>query len=254
MSAHVKRIGLLCAPVVALLFVWEIISRSAVINPLLFPPPSLVALALWELIRNGVLIVDAAVSLWRVLAGLSIGILLGVSTGLLTGRMQTLDSVMSPAINFLRPLPPVAIIPIVIVWLGIDDAAKIFSIALAVFFPVWLNTHIGAQRVVQEYLWSAELLTRSKFTIFSRVVLPAALPFIVAGVRTAISTAFIMVFVSELAGAQSGLGYRISITQLAYRVDQMMAGLVVLALFSALCDRVFTRTVLRLFPWLSLHQ
>lgn len=254
MSAHLKRIGFLFAPVVGLLLIWEIVSRSAIINPLLFPPPSLVVVALWGLIRSGVLIMDAAVSLWRVLAGLSLGILLGISTGLLTGRIRTLDRVMSPVINFLRPLPPVAIIPLIIVWFGIDDAAKIFSIAIAVFFPVWLNTHIGAERVAQEYLWSAELLTRSKFTIFSRVVLPAALPFIVAGVRTAISTAFIMVFVSELAGAESGLGYRISITQLAYRIDQMMAGLIVLTLLSAVCDRVFTKTVLRLFPWLSLRQ
>lgn len=254
MSALWRRVGLSCVPILALLLLWEAVSRSALINPLLFPPPTIVARALWDLIRSGVLAWDAVVSLWRVLAGLIAGILAGLVTGLLTGRIRALERILSPVIHVLRPLPPVAIIPLIIVWFGIDDAAKIFSIALAVFFPVWLNTHIGAQRVAQEYLWSAELLTRSRAAIFARVVLPAALPFIVAGIRAAISTAFIMVFVSELAGAQSGLGYRISITQLAYRIDQMIAALVVLALLSALCDRLFTGTIARLFPWLSINR
>lgn len=252
MNTAGKRIGLSFLPIVCCLLLWESISRTHVINPLLFPPPSAVILALWELILNGTLLTDTAISFWRVLAGLSVGIVVGIVCGLLTGRILPFDRALSPIIHSLRPLPPVAIIPLIIVWFGIGDTAKIFSIALASFFPVWLNTHLGAQQIPQEFLWSAGLLTTSRFNIFARVILPASLPFIIAGVRTAIAIAFIMVFVSELAGAESGLGYRISITQLAFRVDQMMAGLIVLSALSFLTDRMFLLLMRRMFPWTTL--
>lgn len=254
MNAWMQRMGVSFLPILGLLFLWEVIARMGYINPLLFPPPSIVIQALWGLLRSGVLLWDAAISLWRVLVGLGIGILLGVITGLLTGRMNAFDIVLSPIIHALRPLPPVAIIPLVIVWFGIDDAAKIFSIALATFFPVWLNAHNGARHIAKEYFWSAELLTSSPSIIFFYVVLPGAMPMVVTGIRSAISTSFIMVFVSELAGAHSGLGYRISITQLSYRVDQMIAALVILSLLSALCDALFTKGIAFLFPWLTPKQ
>lgn len=251
MNRKWQHIGLPFLSVAFLFAVWEGISRSGVINPLLFPPPSKVVAALWLMIRNGTLITDSFVSIWRVLAGVGIGTAAGTAMGLLTGRLALLDRIASPAIHLLRPLPPVAIIPLVIVWFGIGDAGKVFSISLAVFFPVWLSAHIGSRNIAREYVWSAALLTKSSLAVFTRVIFPAALPFIVAGIRTGIATAFVMVFVSELAGAQSGLGYRISVTQLAYRVDQMMAGLVMLALLNAAFDSAFTTAVRRVFPWIS---
>lgn len=250
MSASLRRIGPSLLSLSVLFAAWETASRSGVVNALLFPPPTKVFAALWQLTFDGTLPGDALVSIWRVLAGIVIGSAAGIAAGLLTGRIVAIDRVLSPVIHLLRPLPPVAIIPLVIVWFGIGDAGKIFSISLAVFFPVWLSAHTGARSVMPEYLWSAALLTRSRVILFTRVIFPAALPFVAAGIRTAVAIAFIMVFVSELAGAESGLGYRISITQLAYRVDQMMAGLGVLAALSALFDLVIRRASIRLFPWL----
>jgi ABC-type nitrate/sulfonate/bicarbonate transport system permease component len=149
-----------------------------------------------------------------------------------------------------RALPPVAIIPLVILWLGIGDVAKVSSIAFAVFFPVWINTYAGANRVPSVYLWSGRSFGFSKREELFKIVLPASVPFIEAGLRTGIALAFVMVFVSELAGANAGLGYTIAIAQLAYRVDRMLAALVTLALLAATADYALHETMLWALPWL----
>lgn len=236
------------------LAVWEIVSFSGMVNAALFPAPSKVAVALWSMILSGDLLSDIAVSLWRLIVGLVLGVMAGVIGGMLTGRIRTLGLILSPIIHLIRPLPPVAIIPLVIVWFGIGDEAKIFSIAFAVFFPVWINTYIGSQNIPTIYLWSADLLTGSRIKIFFKVVFPAALPYIVAGVRSAVALAFIMVFVSELAGASKGLGYRISVAHLAYRTDQMIAALATLGILGALADWLLVILINRVFPWIKFKK
>src|SRR5439155_10912565 len=111
-----------------------------------------------------------------------------------------------------RPLPPLAIITLVIVWFGIGEISKVFSIAFAVFFPVWINTHLGAREVPKTFIWSARTLGVKGVSILWKVIFPAAIPFVVAGLRTGVSLTFVMVFVSELAGASAGIGYKISVS------------------------------------------
>lgn len=245
-----KKLLLFILPIIVLLVLWEFVSRDGFVNAALFPPPSQVATALEGMTVDGTLFSDLRDSLWRLFAGLCIGSVLGMIFGLLTGRVRSFATALSPIIHILRPLPPVAIIPLVIVWFGIDDSAKIFSIAFAVFFPVWINAHIGALRVPHVFLWSAKLLTHSPFRILREVVFPAALPFIVAGIRIGIALGFVMVFVSELSGASGGLGYRISITQAAYRIDEMIAALFVLGALGAITDQLFVFGTHKLFPWM----
>jgi len=244
-----KRVIQFVVPVISMLLLWESASYSGLVNAALFPAPSKVFRALWLMVADGTLVLDTVISLRRLLAGLVIGVIAGVFVGMTTGRNRIMATILSPIIQLVRPLPPVAVIPLIIVWFGIDDGAKIFSIALAIFFPIWINTHIGCENIAQAYIWNARLLTSSSLKIFTKVIFPAALPFIVAGIRNAISLAFIMVFVSELAGASSGLGYRVSILHLAYRIDGMMAALSILALLGALADSTFLFTCKRLFPW-----
>jgi ABC-type nitrate/sulfonate/bicarbonate transport system permease component len=233
-----------------LVLIWEAVSRAEIVDPRLFPPPSLIIFAFAQWAGTGELLRDVVASLWRVSLGFLIGGLSGVFLGLLTGRFASAARYLAPIIQALRPLPPVAIIPLVIVWLGIGNTAKLFSIAFAVFFPVWLNTHLGATCVPMSYLRSARLLSRSPLRIAWRVLLPSILPSIVAGLRTSIALAFVMTYVTELAGASAGIGYQISISHLAYRIDRMVAALVVLAAAGALFDGVFTRLVRFTFPWL----
>jgi ABC-type nitrate/sulfonate/bicarbonate transport system permease component len=173
---------------------------------------------------------------------------------LVTGRMRAVADSVSPLIQMFRPLPPVAIVPLIIVWFGIGEMAKVLSIGFAVFFPIWLNTHVGAQHVSTKMIWSASTLTSSKLTMFQKVIFPASLPFIVTGLRQGISLAFVMVFVSELAGASEGIGYQIASTHLAYRIDRMIAALAVLGGSGAAADALFAFCMFWIFPWLRFSQ
>lgn len=238
----------------AVLLAWEFSSRWEFVSPKLFPPPSSVAVAIKEIIRTGELWTNAIVSLRRAALGFGVGALSGIIIGMVTGRVKTFDAYVSPVIQLLRPLPPVAIISLVIVWLGIGELAKVWSIAFAVFFPIWVGTHQGARNVPQAFLWAAKSLHLGRAATFIRVVLPAALPLIVSGVRSGVAISFVMVFVSELAGASSGIGYAINTYQLAYRTDYMMAYLVVLGSLGAASDQIVSRLIHLAFPWLGLTE
>ena len=238
-------------PILIFIILWHIISTSGFVNITLFPPPTKVFLAFAELWNSGELLLDIEVSMWRVFAGLFIGSLLGIFFGLLTGRINIINKSLSPLFHAFRSFPPVAIIPLVIAWFGIGETAKLFSISFAVFFPVWINSNIGASTIPVFYLRAASTLTKSFFKKWLKVILPASLPFIVAGIRTGIAIAFIMIFVSELAGSSSGLGYLISVSHLAYRIDKMIAGLILLGLFGASADYIFVKLMKKNFPWIE---
>lgn len=248
------RVARQVIPIVFFVVSWQAISMSGWIPPALFPPPDRVFRAGIEMTRSGELLHHLRASASRLTWGLFAGGFLGVAVGLLTGRLRLFRDTLSPLIQLFRPLPPVAIIPLVIVWFGIGEFAKVFSIAFAVFFPVWIGTHSGARQIPQRFLWSASTLTRSRVKLIRHVILPASLPFVVAGLRVGIAVAFVMVFVAELAGASEGIGYVISVSSLAYRIDRMMVGLVVLGAFGALVDLAFDRAMNKLCPWLKLAQ
>jgi len=236
-------------PILLFILIWEALSSSGIFNAVLFPPPSKVFLALLGLALSGELFLHLSASLSRVYLGLLVGSVLGIAVGLLTGRIRIIDKSMSPLLHVFRSFPAVAIIPLVIVWFGIGETAKLFSISFAVFFPVWMNTHIGASSIPVRYVQMLSIFKTPSFKKWSKVILPASSEFIIAGVRTGIAIAFIMVFVSELAGASSGVGYIISISQLSYRMDVMIAGLFVLGLLGAVTDFAFIRLIKAIFPW-----
>jgi len=241
-------------PLLVFILVWQAVSESGVVNRTLFPPASEVFLAIVELIKSGELLVHVKSSIWRVILGLTLGSLAGTTFGLLTGRIKFFEESFSPIFQVFRSFPPVAVIPLVIVWLGIGEIAKLFSISFAVFFPVWVNTHIGASQIPVHFLQAARTLTNSVLKKWLKVILPASMPFIVAGMRNGVAVAFIMVFVSELAGSSNGLGYLMSVSQLTYRMDNLIAGLLVLGLLGALTDYCFVKFTRRLFPWIGKTQ
>lgn len=249
-----KQIVRASTSIIVFLIIWEVTARAQLIHISLFPPPTKVAMAFVEMAWSGELQRDIPTSLLRAVVGLAMGSTLGIIIGIITARIKKVDNYLSPLIQLFRPLPPVAIIPLIIIWFGIGEISKLFSISFAVFFPVWINTYVGSREVPKTLIWSAHTLRVKGVAVLWKVILPSALPFIVVGVRVGIATAFIMVFVSELAGASAGIGYQISNSHLAYRADRMIAALIVLGVLGYLTDLVLTRSVKLMFPWLSLSE
>jgi ABC-type nitrate/sulfonate/bicarbonate transport system permease component len=215
----------------------------------LIPPPSGVASAGWDLLADGLLVRDVYWSSRRALTGFMLGSALAILVGLFTGRVLAVRLLLEPLLQVLRPIPGIAWIPFAILWFGVGEVPKLFIISLGVFFPVWLNTHVGVLATRSQYVEAAESLGVTGHELFYRVVLPAALPSIVTGLRQGIAIAFILVVAAELTGASAGLGNLISQSHLIFRPDRMLVGLALLGLLGALADYVFSRLAHRIVHW-----
>ncbi len=232
-------------------FAWEAISRIGIFPPRLFPAITEITLALIEMVRSGSLWLDMIASLYRAYIGLLIGGLLGIAFGVFTGLSKKANQIFSVLFSLFRQLPPVSLIPLMIVWFGIGDLSKIVSISFAVFFPVWINCHAGVSNIPTSFFWIAQTTNVGKVTTLRRIIVPASISYILVGLRGGIATAFIMVFVSELAGASSGLGYQIALSHLSYKIDQMIALMLILASCGAFSDYLLLQTINGLCPWLK---
>lgn len=252
LSVLLARGARLCAPLVLVLSFWTLASHLSRIDSALLPRPLEVVAALKDFVISGTLLQDVYWSLRRALLGLICGGTLGLLIGTLTGRIATFNWLLSPAFNGFRALPPVAIVPLVVVWAGLGEAAKVFITSWAAFFPVWLNTHAGVSSVDRMIIWAARSLGARRQRLLFAVTFPAALPQILVGLRLAISTCIICVIVAEMTGAYAGLGYRLQISYLVFRVDRMLACMVVLATLGAFSDRLFSFATSRAFPWIAL--
>lgn len=229
--------------------IWELVSRSQIVNIVLFPPPTVVAVAMFEWIKSGQFAIDLAVSVYRVVVGFVLGASVGVIFGILTGQFQLFSSLFSPIFHILRPIPPIAFVPIVILWFGLSEAGKIFLVFWGVFFTVWLTTHIGVQKIDRGLIRAALMLGTPKRRMLSEVVLLGALPYIAVGLRNAVSISFYTLVAAELAGSFAGIVYRIEIAQQNLQTGQVMGGLVALGAVSFMADRGFAVVTQRLVWW-----
>ena len=240
-------IGALSIPL--FLAVWEVVARSGIVNMVLFPPPSIVAVAVLEWIQSGQFFSDFGASLYRVVTGFTLGAVAGVALGVLTGQFPLVSSLLSPIFHILRPIPPIAFVPIVILWFGLSEAGKLFLVFWGVFFTVWLSAHIGVQKVDRGLIRAALMLGTPRRQMLQEIVLLGALPYIVVGLRTAVSISFYTLVAAELAGAFSGIVYRIEIAQQNLQTGQVMGGLAALGLMSFVADRMFATVAERTVWW-----
>lgn len=200
-------------------------------------------------IKSGQFAIDLAVSVYRVVVGFVLGASVGVIFGILTGQFQLFSSLFSPIFHILRPIPPIAFVPIVILWFGLSEAGKIFLVFWGVFFTVWLTTHIGVQKIDRGLIRAALMLGTPKRRMLSEVVLLGALPYIAVGLRNAVSISFYTLVAAELAGSFAGIVYRIEIAQQNLQTGQVMGGLVALGAVSFMADRGFAVVTQRLVWW-----
>ena len=238
------------ASLLAVLALWTLAGATGLINTDLVPTPAMVWDAFVELAEDGTLFADLAVSLRRAAVGFVVGAGLGVACGLLTARVAVIGRALHPLLNILRPIPAIALVPLAIVWFGgIGEPSKYFVIAYTVFLAVWLNTDHGAASVAQTYIRASRSLGAGTLREFFEVVVPAAAPHIVSGLRLGAALAFLSLVAAELSGASAGIGYRIQEARQFLRTDRMFVGLIELGLLGALLDILFLRLARRVVHW-----
>ncbi|MGA5461653.1 ABC transporter permease [Mycobacterium sp. NPDC050041] len=228
---------------------WALSVRLEVFSPSLLPSPAEVVDAAADMYRQGTLVDDAAASFRRALSGFLVGSALAIVVGTLTGRSRVARVLLEPAIQVVRPIPAIALVPLAILWFGIGEESKLFLTSLGVFFPVWVNTHAGIASTRQDYLRVAACLGAPRQQVFTSVVLPAALPFILTGLRQGIAMSLILIVASEQAGVTEGLGFRLDQARLFSQPDRLFACLLALGIVGALADQLFHRGTRGLVRW-----
>jgi ABC-type nitrate/sulfonate/bicarbonate transport system permease component len=225
-------------PLVVLFLAWEILSRSSPDISLLLPPPSEVFKGAMELLRDGSLQRDIYASLKRVVVALVVASVIGFPLGLLLGMSRKAAWFFDPIINFFRPIPPLAWIPLSILWFGISEAQNQFIIFLGAFFPIVLNTIQGVRDVDRQLVRAAQTLGANELTIALTILIPGASPSMFVGFRVGTGIAWMALVAGELVAASSGLGFLISQGRLLFRPDYIIVGMVVIGLIGLLLDGV----------------
>jgi NitT/TauT family transport system permease protein len=225
---------------------WLAAARSA--NTLV-PSPLQVTVAGWELARDGTLLANAGASLGRVAAGFVLGVALAIPAGFLMGWYRLARGLVEPWVQFMRTVPPLALIPLVIVILGIGEDAKVFVIFLAAFLACVLATYQGVRNVDNTLINAARVLGARDFTIFWRVVVPASTPFIFVGMRVALGSAWATLVASELIAAPTGLGRMMQVATQFLQTDRIVVGIIMIGLLGFVMDRLLLWAERRLTAW-----
>jgi sulfonate transport system permease protein len=227
---------------IALVVVWEAGARLGLISSRLLPAPSDVAIAFWNSLSDGSLLKHALISTERALKGLLIGGGIGFVLGVLAGISRPAETAFDSSMQMLRNVPHLAIIPLVILWFGIGEEAKIFLVALGTAFPLYLNTFHGIRTVDRGLIEMARVYGLGPFALFWRVILPGALPSILVGLRFSLGLMWLTLIVAETISASSGIGYMTMNAREFLQTDIVVLGVIVYALLGKLAD-VLTRWV-----------
>ena len=202
-----------------------------------------------EALSSGELLPHIGASLARALPGFALGSLIGVALGLLAGVARGLDQLLSPVVFLTYPVPKIVFLPIVMLWVGIGDVSKIVVIALACFYPCFINAYYGARGTSRLMVWSGLNMGARRAQIFRKVVVPGALPLVFAGLRVSLALSFILLFSTEMINARSGLGFLIRQSESSLRFDLMYVALVAVALLGYVSDRLLLAVRGRALAW-----
>ncbi len=226
------------ASVSGILVLWQLISSFSGWSENVLPGPWAVASAFGELIANGTLLQHAVASLFRVTAGFYIAVMLGIPLGILIGRSLALRSALDPIINFMRPISPLAWIPLAMLWFGIGDKPAVFLIFLSSFFPLVTSTAVAVRRINPTYFQVAANFCFSRKEVLMKVILPAITPDVFTALRISVSIAWLVVVAAEMIAVQSGLGYLILDARNGLRMDYVMVGMIVIGLIGVALDHL----------------
>ncbi|WP_457329909.1 aliphatic sulfonate ABC transporter permease SsuC [Rhizobacter sp. P5_C2] len=221
---------------VAVLLAWELSSRSGWLSTRVLPEPLAVVKAFWALLLSGEMARHVATSTGRALAGFAIGGGLGLVLGLATGSWRVAETLLDSTLQMVRNIPTLALIPLVILWFGIEESAKLFLVSLGVFFPVYINTFHGIRSVDKGLIEMARSYGLSGWPLYRHVILPGALPSILVGVRFSLGFMWVILIVAETISAQAGIGYMTMNAREFLQTDVVLVGILLYALLGKLAD------------------
>ena len=237
------------SPLLLLALLWEAATQAGLISQLALPPFSVVMEAWWRLIADGDLFVHGLSSIGRAASGLGLAILLGSVAGISMAWYTPVRIIVNPVIQLFYPMPKSALIPVMILWFGVGDMSKVVLIFIGCMLPIVISSYNGARGVDQVLVWSARSLGASPRKVLWQVVIPAAMPEILTGIRTALAISFVLLVSSEFIIARDGLGYMISGFGDNGVYDAMFAVILTVVAIGFTADRLFQLVMRRVLIW-----
>jgi NitT/TauT family transport system permease protein len=232
-----------------ILLIWEIVSRRQWVPPLFLPAPTEIVSEGWAMLWTGMIFKHLFASLSRILWGFSVACLLGVAVGICIGFFSVPEAVGNPIIAATFPIPKIAILPLLILWLGIGETSKVAVIALGVFFPMVINVYTGVKNVDPLLIKAALSLGSNRARIIRKVILPSILPMIFAGMKLGIGIALLLVVAAEMVAADAGIGFMILTAADLMQTKKLMVGLILLSLLGLFFNWLFQRLERLFIPW-----
>ena len=226
---------------IVFLFIWEMLARYSGWSAQVFPGPLKVLISMGELLEDGTLFKHSVASLFRVTAGFYLAILVGIPLGIVLGRLKAARQLLNPIIQFLRPISPLAWIPLAMLWFGIGDKPAIFLIFLSSFFPLVVSTAIAVSSIHPTFFQVASNFNFSRIEVITKIIVPGMLPAVVTALRITITIAWLIVVAAEMIAVQSGLGYLILDSRNALRMDFVMDGMIIIGIIGLLLDYIMRR-------------
>ncbi|WP_136661607.1 ABC transporter permease [Nitratireductor sp. XY-223] len=243
------RFGLGALSVAVVFILYIIVTNQPDNNPALLPPLTDIFNSFVTNVTSGTLFTALAASLFRIFMGFFIGTTLALILGCLIGWYKVIEYLFDPLIEALRPIPPLAYIPIIIIWFGIGEFSRVLIITIACFMVCVVNVIAGMKNVPQVYVDAAATMGASRFQVFRTVAVPAATPFIITGYRIALAAAWTTLVASELLAAQNGLGFLLQEGRRYFLTDQVMMIIVIIGACAFIMDRIFRKIQARLMQW-----
>ncbi|MBW4079827.1 ABC transporter permease [Paenibacillus sp. S150] len=248
-AAKLKRLAVGAAFPILFLIIWEILGRMEWISVLLFPPPSRIALSFYRLTESGKLYYHFRISALRWAGGFALGGSLGLITGLLVGLYRQTERMLNPMLQMLRMIPQLAITPIFVLWFGFGELSKVLLVGTGAFFPLYLNTFLGVRNADNRLFEVSKVLAFSRPQQLLRLVIPAAMPSILMGLRLSLGVAWLSLVVAELVGPTSGIGFLMIDARTFTNTPVVFVGIVIFALVGLGTDSLVRLMERRLLRW-----
>ena len=234
---------------ILLLGIWQIASSSGILQSRILPAPSAVCIAFWQLSKSGELWQHLQISAARAALGLLVGGGLGLLLGLLNGSSKFASTLLDTTLQMVRNIPALAMIPLVILWFGIDEFAKLFLVALGVFFPMYINSYHGIRSVDPELIEMGKSYGLKQWQLYREIILPGALPSILVGLRFSLGLVWVLLIVAETISAQSGIGYMTMNAREFLQTDIVLVGILMYAFLGKLADTLAVLLEKYLLRW-----